>query len=511
MAINAYGGLIPPKQVSYLTNLRSQMSTLQQQLGTGKVSTTYGGLGSERVLDLSLKQQLSQIGVFNQTIDIASLRLDTLDKTSERLEAIRIEAKASTDQNNFELFSNGRTSSQTSAEVSLREFMAHLNTDVGGRYIFSGKTADTLPVESLDYIMEGNGNFAGLKTVINEYNQADLGALGNGRMTTGLAGTQVTLAEDGAHPFGFKIDSFASGINNANVTQTAGPPTSLSVDFTGQPEPGEAIRVFMNLPDGTQTEVKIAVAGTETDAEFTFPRGATVADTAANFQTALDQALTKAANTDLKAASTMRATEAVLDTAPKSPVPPGYQPMARVVPSAGPPVDFTTATTLRDGTADTVAWYAGDNEPGNPRLDTRSKVDENLIVNYGARANEDGYRSVVQSLAAFVASDFSEASPDNQDFYKAMAERSYSELTPEGADASGIRSNHMEFAAAQRAVVDAESRFKVEEGMLRGAVDDIEGVDKEEVAVRLLSLRTTLELSYQATSITLGLTLSNYL
>ena len=60
MAINAYGGLLLPKQVSYLTNLRSQMNTLQEQLGTGKVSTTYGGLGSERVLDLSLQQFLSR-------------------------------------------------------------------------------------------------------------------------------------------------------------------------------------------------------------------------------------------------------------------------------------------------------------------------------------------------------------------------------------------------------------------------------------------------------------------
>lgn len=118
---------------------------------------------------------------------------------------------------------------------------------------------------------------------------------------------------------------------------------------------------------------------------------------------------------------------------------------------------------------------------------------------------------VVQSLAAFVASDFSSASADNQAFYEAMAERSYAELTPEGAAASGIRSNHMEFAASQRAVVDAESRFQVEEGTLKAFVDEIEGVDKEEIAVKLLSLRTTLEVSYQATSITLGLTLSNYL
>jgi flagellin-like hook-associated protein FlgL len=508
MAINPYGSLNVPRQVSMLTSLRSQMEDLQRQLGTGLRSETYGGLGSSRVLDLSLKQQLSAVGVYKQTIQIAGLRLDTIDKTSERLEAIRIESKAATDQNNFELFSNGRTSSQTSAEISLREFMSHLNTDVGGRYIFSGKTADKLPVQSLDYILAGDGNYAGLKTVISEYNQADLGALGNGRMTTAQVGTQVTLAEDGTHPFGFKIDNVSSGLSNATVTQNAGPPPSLDVDFTGQPEPGQVIRVFLTLPDGSQSEITLGVDGGPDDPEFTFPRGATPADTAAYFKTALDGVLQKAANTELKAASTTRASEAFFDTAPKSPVPPGYQPMARVVPNAG---DFTTATSLRDGTPDTVAWYTGDNSAGNPRTDTRATIDENLTINYGARANENGYRMVVQSLAAFVASDFSSANPDNQTFYEEMARRAYGGLTPPGAEASGIRQNHMEFAAAQRTLKDAETRHRVEEGSLKAFVDEIEGINNEEVAAKLLTLRTNLEVSYQATSMTLQLSLSNYL
>lgn len=508
MSINPYGSLNSPRLVNYLTSMRSQMDDLQRQLGTGLKSETYGGLGSSRVLDLQLKQQLSEVGVYKQTIQIAGLRLDTIDKTSERLEEIRIEAKATTDQNNFELFSNGRTSSQTAAEISLREFMSHLNTDVGGRYLFSGKTADTLPVQSLDHILAGDGNYAGLKTVVGEYNQADLGALGNGRMTTAQAGTQVTLAEDGTHPFGFKIDNASSGLSNVTVTQNAGPPPSMDVDFTGQPQPGEAIRVFLTLPDGSRSEITLGVDGGQDDPEFTFSRGATPADTAAYFKTALDSALQKAANTELKAASTTRASEVFFDTAPKSPVPPGYVPQARVVPNAG---DFTTATSLRDGTADTVAWYTGDNSPGNPRNDSSAVIDENLKINYGARANEDGYRLVVQSLAAFAVSDFSSNSPDNQAFYEQMAQRSYGGLTPAGAEASGIRQNHMEFAAAQRTLKDAETRHRVEEGSLKAFVDEIEGIDQEEVAVRLLTLRTNLEVSYQATSMTLQLSLSNYL
>lgn len=512
MAINPYGGgFSAPSQVTYLTSLRNQMNDLQRQLGTNLKSETYGGLGSERVLNLSMKQQLSEIGVYKQTIQIADLRLSTLDQASERLEEIRIEAKAATDRNNFELFSDGRTSTQTSTEIALREFMAHLNTDVGGRYLFSGKTADTLPVQSLDFVLKGDGNYAGLKTVVGEYNQADLGALNNGRLTTARVGTQVSVAEDGAHPFGFKIDSVASGASNVSITQTAGPPASLDVDFTGQPQPGETIRVFFSLPDGSKSEVEIGVFGGANDPEFTFQRGATPADTAQFFKDALDTALQREANTELKAASTVRATEAFFDTAPKSPVPPGYQPLARVVPSAGPPVDFTTATSLRDGTNDTVAWYTGDNDLGDPRKDSRATIDENLTVNYGARANEAGYREVIQALASFAVADFSNSQPDNQKFYEAMAQRSYDGLTPPGSESSGIRRNHMEFSAAQRTVKDAETRHRVAEGSVKSVIDEIEGINKEEVATKLLSLRTALEVSYQATSITLNLSLSNYL
>ena len=512
MAINPYGSSFSaPSIVSQLSSLRDQMNELQRQLGSNLKSETYGGLGSERVLSLSLQQQLSEIGVFEQTIQITKLRLATLDNTSERLEEIRIEAKAATDRNNFETFSDGRTSTQTSAEIAVREFIAHLNADVGGRYLFSGKEADVLPVQSLDYILEGDGNYAGLKTVISEYNQADLGPLGNGRLTTSRTGAQVTIAEDGVHPFGMKIDSVAVGATNVSATQNAGPPPSLDIDFTGQPQAGEKIRVFFTLPDGTKSEVEIGVSGGTDDPEFTFERGATPDDTAQFFQDALNSALTRAANTDLKAASTTRASEAFFDTAPKSPVPTGYQPLARVVPTAGPPDDFTTATTIRDGSADTVAWYVGDNTSGNPRSDLRATVDENLTVSYGARANEDAYREVIQSLAAFVASDFSSAQPDNQKFYEEMAQRSYDGLTPPGVESSGIRRNHMEFAAVQRTVVDAQARHQVKDGMARSAIDDIQGINREEVATKLLATRTSLEVSYQATSITLSLSLANYL
>src|SRR5690606_27546860 len=393
----------------------------------------------------------------------------------------------------------------SAAEIALVEFMSHLNTDVGGRDLFSGQTSDTMPVVDLDYIMNGDGTHDGLKTVISEYNQADLGADDNGRMTTQRSGAAVTLAEDGAHSFGFKIGQTKSILSNVTVTDAAGPPATMTVDFTGHTAAGATGCFYLDLPDGTQVEIKLsAVApGGSADPKFAFVIGDTPDETAEAFQAALDEALKMAAATELKAASTMRASNAFFDTAP-----PKSMPLARVEPVAG---DFTAATTLRDGTADTVAWYQGDNSDGNPRHDARAQVDENLTVAYGARANERGYREVVEALAAFVASDFSSTVPNNQLFYQQMAERTNGLLTPDGADYSGIVKNHMEIAVIQSTVTSAEERHKVAAGTLQTVVDDIEGVDLEEVAAKLLRLQTLMEASYQATSITMSLSLARYI
>ncbi len=498
-------------QVRQLTELRSQMDGLQKQLSTQRKADTYGGLGVDRTLDLSLKNQLADIGTFSQAIQLSSLRLGTLDTTSLRLEELRIEVKGATDPNNFELFANGGTSAQTSAEIGLKEFMSHMNADVGGRYLFSGRAADVQPVVDYDLMMDGNANQAGLKTVISEYNQADLGALSNGRMTTGRALGEVTIAEDGAHPFGFKINSQTSTLSNVTVTPTAGPPDSLSVDFTGQPEAGESIRLFFDLPDGSQQEISFGVDGGYGETDYQFEVGATPEDTAENFLNAVNLAFGEVASTELKAASTARASEAFFDTAPKDPIPPGFTPMARVD-GGGPPSDFANATTVRDGTVDTVAWYQGDNTlTDNPRKDSTSRIDEGLNVDYGARANEDAYREIMQSMAAFVASDFSASQPNNQEFFQAMAQRSKDGLSNEGAESSGVRLNHMEFAAAQRAVASAEDRHKVASGALEGFVADVEGVQLDEVAAKLLRLKTVMEASYSATSMTFQLTLSDYI
>ncbi|MEI2383858.1 flagellar protein [Breoghania sp. JC706] len=484
--------------IDQLTNMRAKFDALQKQFDTQKVSTTYAGIGNNRSLDLSLKQRMNEVGGYQSTIDFVDLRMNVLDSTISRMDDIRSEARTAIDPNNFVQQSDGGTNSQTAAKVSLVELLGLLNSDVGGRQLYGGAKVDTPPVADYDLIMDGDLTHAGLKQVINEYVQADAGPLDNGRLTSSLAGTTVTLAEDGVHDFGFKIAGVTSDLTNATTTYTAGPPASQDIDFAGQPEVGDSIKVYLDLPDGTQTTVELHVAEGPGE-NGGFELGATPADTAQNFQNALNGALSDKAGSELKAASHARGSEAFFDT---------YQgnPVARV---DGPP--FDTATATRDGSADTVAWYVGDQSVADPRAGSSAVIDDNFTVNYGARANEDGIREVVQSLAAFVVADFSSDSEEDHGFYTAMAERSRAPLQNAEGKTSGIEKIQKELATTHLAVKRVDERHTTTQNSLQTAVDDIEGVNVTEVAAQMLQLKTMMEISYQTTAIGYQLSLANYM
>ena len=74
---------------------------------------------------------------------------------------------------------------QQTAHPRSIELLSLLNTQAGDRYLFSGRATDQPAVDTLDHILNGNGAQAGLKQLISERNQADLGANGLGRLVIG--------------------------------------------------------------------------------------------------------------------------------------------------------------------------------------------------------------------------------------------------------------------------------------------------------------------------------------
>lgn len=511
----AAGGIGRPSLTKALADLNGQLNDLSIRLATGKASQTYAGLGDGAASSLAMRTKLGQIDSYQSVNATVNTRISLMNTTLTRLDGIAAEYKL-TDPNEFMLTSGSVTIAQSQAAVDLKEAIAALNLDVGGRYAFSGRSTDVKPVISAEAMLADDGDKAGLRSVIGERKLADLGADGRGRLTVSAAsGGSFSVAETGAGPFGFKISSISSTMTNGVASGPTGSPPSVTLGFTGEPNVGEQMRVGLKLPDGTTTEIVLTAKAAGDPSGLNtgeFRIGATADETAANMQAAFDAALKTTASTELTAASAMQAGEEFFNVAP------GAEP-ARVADfdgtyatSADRIAALMSATSLdATGTADkTVSWYVGENGAGDPRLTAGAKIDDGVTVAYGARANEDGPRRVVQTLAVFSSMTFTADDADAKARYSALANRTVSTLG-DAKTSTDIQSMAVDLSSVASSIKASNARHSAAKAMAEDVISDNEAVSKEEVAAKILALQTTLQASYQVTANLSQLSLVNFL
>ena len=233
---------------SGILDLRSQLDTLTQQLASGKISNTYAGQGSGRSLAIGLRSQLSGLAGYadtavnlNTRINVANLSLQRLVDVGSSVKGAAVSAVSAIDN-------NGQTAGQKTASLGFFDSVDMLNARSGDRYLFSGRATDTPPVTAADVIMNGNGAQAGLKQLILERKQADVGTSGLGRVVlTAPSATSVQIAEDASpSEFGLKLNAITSTLTGATITQPTGTPAAMSVDLGAtNPAEGESGQVHL--------------------------------------------------------------------------------------------------------------------------------------------------------------------------------------------------------------------------------------------------------------------------
>jgi flagellin-like hook-associated protein FlgL len=500
MGVTGIGGAAA-LSLQTLNEMRQQLDDLHRQLGTGKKSTSYAGLGLDRGLTIGLRSQLSAVAGYQQSITLVGVRLDLMQTALSQFGTIAQQAKSSVLQSQFALHGGTQTQAQTDAFGLLNQLVGLLNTGADGRYLFSGRDVDRPPVETTDRILNGDGLRAGLKQIINERRQADLGASGLGRLSVGApSATAVSLTEDAAPPFGFKLVGATTTISGATVGAPAGSPPSMSVDLGAlNPNDGDTIRFTFTLPDGSSRDLTLTATTSAAPDAGQFTIGATSIVTAGNLQTAVTQALGTLAGTELVAASAIAAGHDFFDTD-------AANPPQRV---AGPP--FDTATAMAGGTAaDTVSWYLGDDATDDPRSTAIARVDQSLSVSYGVRGNEHALAMSVQSVAVFAAISFSASDPNAEGQYAALRQRIGQALTG-SANEQHLSDIQGQLAGAQVALNSAKDRHQQTDMTLRTLLQDVEGASTEEVAAQILALQTSLQATLQTTALLLQTNILNYL
>ena len=480
-----------------LVNMRSQLTDLQRQLATGKKSDTYAGLGLQRGLSVSLRSQLSQISDYVDTITSVGVRIDLAQTVFSRISDVGLEIKAAANQMGT---TNGHANSKITAQSAVGEILGLLNTRAGDRYIFSGMAADQPAVESTDHIMNGDGARAGLTQIVNERNQADLGAGQNGRLViTNPTATSVQVAEDlPGSIFGFKLDSISSNVTGATLTGPAGAPPAMSIDLAAIPNAGETVSLVFDLPDGTTETLTLTATTSTTPGPLEFEIGGDPIATRVNLQAKIDSAVGTLARTALAAASALMASAEffTMDAA---------NPPQRV---DGPPA---TATGLVAGTsANTVFWYTGEAGPQSARSTATARIDQSIALDYGLRANEEGIRWQLQNIAALATISMSPTDPNSAARGAALADRLRPALdTPPGTQS--IEDIQSELATVQASMLSAKQRHRLVDATLSDMLQSIEGISNEEVGAQILALQTSLQASLQTTSILYQTSILDYL
>ncbi len=620
-------------------NINSQLSNLSTQLSSGVKSSNYAGMGVDEGFAIAARAQLSNIAAFTTTMTNVNTVISAANTGLQSMSSITSQVQSSANSSPQNLTSTGQTIGQQNAQSELSAMVGILNTQVGNRYIYSGTAISTPAVASADDIMNGTASQAGLKQVIAERLQADQGANGMGRLvltppTAAPApptppppsATITTVGEDVAgSPFGLKLNAVTSNLTNATVTGPSGSPAAFSVDFAGgNPNPGEAISVTFNEPDGTTDSFTLTASSANPVPTGSFAIGTTTAQTATNFSNALSTAISTLANSSLVAASAVEAGDNFFNTdssaignaavnnqvVPPAPITgatalsgstgsdslsPGFAPgdtitingttlsfvsgpatgsnqisstdsvqtllskidqitgtstpstvhggvitintdnasalsittnpagaiaalgftSSPTVTAAQPPLrvsgsPLSSATSLVNGSANTVKWYTGNSGPGSARSTATVRVDSSQAVQFGAQANEQALRQAIQAIATYAAVTVSPTGTNSPATANALSQRIAANLTPQLGQQT-IQDIQTDFASAQNTMKDATARQTQTQSALQDLVSNTEGINQNQVASEILALQNSLQASYQTTAMLSQLSLTKFL
>jgi flagellar hook-associated protein 3 FlgL len=749
MAINSVGLGTSSFVNQSVVNLQNQLTSLQAQLTSGKKSTTYAGLGVNEGFAIAARSQLADISAFTDTATTVNTNIGVANTELQSLTTIKQTVQNSANSSSQTLNSVGQTIAQQTATAQLSSALGVLNTQSGNRFLFSGSAVNTPPVASIDDILNGTTSQAGLKQVISERQQADLGSSGLGRLVISQpTPASVQVSEDVAgSPFGLKLNAISSTLTGSTVTGPTGSPAAISVDLGAtNPNNGDQVSFKFNLPDGTTEQIQLTASSANPPPAGSFAIGTTPALTAGNLNTALNSAIQTLANTSLVAASAIQAgndffssagtatgtpvnsnatapvtsetllsgtgsgaltsgfsvgdtltvdgqtltfetagtasgpneinvndnvgtllakidalsgaspaststvsngaitlqagnvagltvassntaaltalgfptgaaaavggtvTGSVVDD--KGPVPvdgttllsggPGTNSLTssfvagNTITVNGTPITFVasgatgnqlnvtdsvqtllskidsitgtstpstisggvitlhtdnaagltitsaaagfaalgfstatpttaaqpplrvggsplgTATSLVNGSANTVAWYNGEAGSGSPRATATVRIDSSITVQYGIRANEQAIRSQIQTLAVYSAVTTSAANPNGAAQIAALSQRVAQNLSPQPGQQT-IADIQTDLATAQATIKDAGARQTQAQSQLQNIIDQAESASPNEVASQILALQTSLQASFETTSILSQLSLTKFL
>jgi len=175
---------------------------------------------------------------------------------------------------------------------------------------------------------------------------------------------------------------------------------------------------------------------------------------------------------------------------------------------------------------DTVAGYSASLAGGDTKNVT-IRVADHTDIEYTVLANDDSIRNIIAACGMLenIAQTLDKVARDDGDpgstvtapgaTAQDQADNFYKIFNDIGrtlnASLDGIDKLNYKLSEAQARISQVKASNKEESSVLQGAVDDVENVDPNEIAVKLNALSIQLQASYQVTAMTSQLSLVNFL
>ncbi len=527
----AAGSYLTARNAAQLTTLKNQLNDLSNQVSSGQVSQTYGGLGSGRSTALGAQATLSALGGYAAGITAGQTRTNLA--VTSLTQVVTLGTSASQTLNNgLQSVATSSVAGRSTALGDLQTALDALNQSAAGNYLFGGGDASTQPVVDGDTLLNGTTGsqgqtIAGLSAVIAERVDAEVGPNQNGRLTqtptpsSTNTGTSVTVTDEADSQtrgmFGFTLaaaPTVTGSALSATYTAAASPsPASFTLNLTAQPQPGDSATISLTLPDGTSKTLTLKAA-TTADATSTtsFAIGSSVSDTMNNLSATLNKALKGLAGGTLAVNATADAASSFFTGSAKGgPTGSGIMPQRIQYDASNNPIGYKPATA-----ADTVLWYQGENtytasNTPTSALDSQSiQVSTTSKIGTGARAIDPAVQNVLAGLATMAF-----ALPTTNDdttgtAYQSVINRAGALLASTDGS-SGVQNTVTQLSLAAARLTNAGTTNAATQNTVQNTLDGIEQAPTEEVVAKLLDVQNRLQASYQITSTLSKLSLVNYI
>ncbi|MCJ2049582.1 flagellin [Methylobacterium sp. J-070] len=527
----AAGSYLTSRSASQLLTLKNQLNDLSNQVSSGQVSQTYGGLGSGRSTALGAQATLSALTGYAAGITAAQTRTTLAVTSLTQVASLGTGARAALN-NGLQSVSAGSVSGRVTALGDLQTALDALNQSAGGNYLFGGSDTTTQPVVDGDTILNGttdsSGNtLDGLTTLINQRVTAELGAGKNGRLTQSPpptspnTTTSVTITDETNSQtrgkFGFTLAAAptATGAITATFSTLPSGANSFTLGLSGQPAAGDSVTFKLNMPDGTATTLTLTAAATADSTSTTsFAIGSSVTDTMNNLSKTLDNALKGAASGTLAVNATADVASNFFTGSVKGgPSGTGVMPERIQYDAGGNPIGYQPATPQ-----DTVLWYQGENTytattppTQTPAIDTQSvQVSGSASIGTGARAIDPAVQNVLAGLATMAFALPTTSDANTRATYQTVLNKAGTLLA--SADTSpSVQDTVTQLSLASSHLSGASTTNKATQNTVQNTLDGIEQAPTEEVVAKLLDVQNRLQASYQVTATLSKLSLVNYI